>query len=61
MPPREAAAYLRLSTGTLENMRAQRRGPVFIRLGDGKRAAIRYRRADLEAWLRRVSAENVTP
>lgn len=61
MTPREAAAFLRLSTGTLENMRTQGRGPAFIRLGDGKRAAVRYRRVDLEAWLRRVSAENVTP
>lgn len=47
----EAAKALRLSIPTLERMRTTGAGPSFIRLGNGKRSRIAYRRGDLEAWL----------
>lgn len=47
----EAARFLRLSVPTMERLRLSGDGPVFIKLGPGKRARVVYRRADLEAWL----------
>lgn len=47
----EAASALRLSVPTLERMRLAGNGPIFIKLGPGKRARVVYRRADLDAWL----------
>jgi predicted DNA-binding transcriptional regulator AlpA len=44
---REAALALRLSERTLERLRVSGLGPRFIKLGK----AIRYREADLEAWI----------
>ncbi|MEM0988688.1 MAG: helix-turn-helix domain-containing protein [Pseudomonadota bacterium] len=46
--PSEAGEYLRLSDKTLENLRLRGEGPVFSRLGH---RIVRYRRADLDAWL----------
>ena len=43
----EAAEIVRLSHTHLEKMRVYGRGPRFVRLG----RAIRYRRADLAAWV----------
>jgi predicted DNA-binding transcriptional regulator AlpA len=43
----EAAAYLGLSASYLNKLRVQGCGPVFIKLS----RAVRYRQADLEAWL----------
>jgi excisionase family DNA binding protein len=42
----EAAAYLRLSPNTLAQWRCWDRGPAFVRFG----RAVRYRKADLDAW-----------
>jgi excisionase family DNA binding protein len=47
----EAAEFLRLSVPTLERMRSLGTGPDFIRLGQGKRCRIAYRRTDLDAFL----------
>ena len=44
---REAAAFLRLGKPTLERFRLTGAGPRYCKLG----GAVRYRRADLEAWL----------
>lgn len=44
---REAAIYVRLSKPTLERYRTSGGGPKFAKLG----AAVRYRKADLDAWL----------
>jgi excisionase family DNA binding protein len=46
--PDEAGEYLRISEKTLENLRAQGRGPAFCRIGN---RLVRYRRADLDSWL----------
>lgn len=42
-----AAAYLGLSESTLEKARVYGNGPRYVKLG----RAVRYRAADLEAWL----------
>lgn len=44
---KEAAAYVRLGAPTLERFRITGAGPSFLKLG----GAVRYRRADLDAWL----------
>lgn len=43
----DAAAYVNLSPPTLARFRLTGEGPVFAKLG----GAVRYRRADLDAWL----------
>ena len=48
MPTREAAEFLGVSYQTLVNWRAACKGPVFIRMCG---RAVRYERADLEAFL----------
>lgn len=44
----ETAALLRISPGALANMRYRGSGPRFVTLGT---RSIRYRRADVDAWL----------
>ena len=43
----EAARLLRLSERTLERLRLQGGGPLYVKAG----RAVRYREADLEAWI----------
>lgn len=43
----EAAAYVRLGKPTLERFRISGDGPKYCKLG----GAVRYRKADLDAWL----------
>lgn len=43
----EAARYVRLGKPTLERFRLTGEGPRYCKLG----GAVRYRRADLDAWL----------
>lgn len=45
----EAAAYLGVGISTLERYRCLGGGPQFMRTG---RRLIRYRKCDLDAWLR---------
>lgn len=47
LDPAAAAAHLGLAPTTMSKMRVHGTGPRFAKLGK----AIRYRRADLEAWL----------
>ncbi len=46
-----AAEYVGLSCPTLERMRLTGAGPQFAKLSPGNRGAVRYRRADLDAWI----------
>lgn len=46
-----AAEFLGLSPRSLEGLRQRGEGPRFVKLGKGLRARVRYRRADLEAWV----------
>lgn len=52
---KEAATYLRLSPRSLERYRVEGGGPRYFKAGAGKRAPVRYRIEDLEAWLSGVS------
>lgn len=58
--PIQAAKYLGISEGALRLWRAEGKGPRFFRAGD---KLIRYRRADLDAWIeaRLVTAEQYGP
>lgn len=47
MTTAEAAEYVRLSQPTLERFRLTGSGAEFLKLG----GAVRYRKADLDAWL----------
>jgi hypothetical protein len=47
----EAARLVRLSVPTLERLRVTGDGPVFIKLGSGKRCRVVYRYSDLQTWL----------
>lgn len=44
----EAARFLGLSSGTLRNLRSQRRGPKYVRVLERR---VKYRRADLDRYL----------
>lgn len=46
----EAANYLTLSTTTMTSWRSRGQGPRFVRIG----RSIRYRRADLDAFIKLV-------
>lgn len=46
-----AADRLGVKPGTLSAWRKRGRGPRYVKMGTGKTAAIRYRRADLDAWI----------
>jgi excisionase family DNA binding protein len=47
MPTAEAADYLKMARSTLAKARLHGTGPRFIKIG----RAVRYRRADLDAWI----------
>jgi excisionase family DNA binding protein len=44
---REAASALRLSERTLERLRVQGGGPLYVKAG----RSVRYRESDLEDWI----------
>ena len=46
-----AAEYTTLSCPTLERLRLTGNGPAFAKLTPGPRGSVRYRRADLDAWI----------
>ncbi|UQE74698.1 helix-turn-helix domain-containing protein [Gordonia sp. PP30] len=46
-----AAAYIGMTPGTLRAWRKQGTGPAYVKTGDDDRAAVRYRRSDLDRWL----------
>lgn len=48
---RDAASYLGLSAKSLERWRSDGTGPAFVKAGPGRRAAVRYRKSDLDAWI----------
>lgn len=51
LTPVEVASEWKLSPQTLANLRYQRKGPPYRKLGDGKFAPVRYRRSAVEAWM----------
>jgi hypothetical protein len=46
-----------ISVHTLRKYRSQGRGPKYLKLGDGPRAAVRYRWGDILEWLARYAVE----
>lgn len=54
---RQAAAYLTLSATTLISWRSLGRGPRFVRLG----RSVRYRQADLDAFMVAMPREEGRP
>ena len=53
MATADAAAFLGLSTSTLEKMRSEGRGPRYVKLG----GRVFYRRADLDAYVQSAVVE----
>ena len=50
--PEEAAAYLKVSMRTLQNLRwSGRGGPRFVKIGEGRFARVRYPQTELDAWI----------
>lgn len=56
LTPAQVAALLQVKTETLEAWRGKRIGPKFIKLGDGRRSPVRYRRTDVETYLQERQA-----
>ena len=48
---RRAAAHLSVSPRCLQSWRLRAEGPPFLKLGSGRRARVRYRPADVRAWV----------
>jgi len=46
----ELAQRWSMDSGSLENWRNDGKGPVFIKMGSGSSAPVRYRLCDIEAW-----------
>jgi predicted DNA-binding transcriptional regulator AlpA len=56
LKPADAAAYLKLSQSTLAKLRLYGTGPRYTKVG----RAVRYRRADLDAWINARYAESTS-
>lgn len=52
MTTKEAADYIGMSPATLNGWRFMGEGPVYLKMGTGKRAKVAYLREDLDEWLR---------
>ncbi len=50
--PREAAEFLGVSVHTLARWRVLGTGPAFVKFSRAKQAIVRYRREDLERFIR---------
>lgn len=50
LTPEQLAKRWSMSSGTLKNWRAQKKGPPFVPLGDGPRPRVLYKIGDVEAW-----------
>jgi len=46
----EVAKRLQIKEGTLRTWRMEQRGPAYIKLGQAKSSAVRYRLEDVELW-----------
>ncbi|NNN36057.1 helix-turn-helix domain-containing protein [Streptomyces sp. S3(2020)] len=57
LTPREVAAQLRVHPGTLANWRYQGLGPKYTKLSAAPNSPVRYKRGDVEAYLRQAGRE----
>ena len=46
----ELALRWSMDAGSLENWRTEGKGPIFIKMGQGSSAPVRYRMCDIEDW-----------
>ena len=53
----ELAARWSMDPGSLENWRNAGKGPLFIKMGQGSSAPVRYRVSDVEAWEKKMEAK----
>lgn len=53
----QAGKLINVSAKTLTKWRYEGKGPAFVRLGDGAKPRIRYRRSDLDAWAESLVVE----
>ncbi|MEU1117804.1 MULTISPECIES: helix-turn-helix domain-containing protein [unclassified Streptomyces] len=51
LTPEQVSTMTQLEEQTLANMRWRKSGPAYLKLGDGRSAPVRYRRATVLAWL----------
>lgn len=49
---KQLAELIGFDPDSIEAMRRRGEGPPYVRIGDGKRPAIRYNVDDVNAWLR---------
>ena len=52
LTPTQVADLLQVKIDTLEAWRGKRIGPAWIKLGEGKRSPVRYRRTDVDSYLK---------
>ena len=52
LTPAQVSDILQVNTSTLEAWRGKRIGPAWIKLGEGKRSPVRYRKTDVEVYLK---------
>lgn len=57
----ETADFLGLSDEVMQEMRRERRGPPYIRLGGGGAGKILYRHEDVEAWRKQQARSSTGP
>ena len=53
LKPAEASKVVKLTVRTLATMRSEGRGPAYSKLSPGRSGHVRYKRADLIAWMSR--------
>lgn len=56
----EAARVLQLSPRSLERYRVSGEGPMYVKIGPGKNAPVRYRAGDLDNWLGKFRYESTS-
>lgn len=54
MTPEEVASRLKVSQQTLRSWRMRNYGPKWFKLGDASTSLVRYRREDVDTYLRSV-------
>jgi predicted DNA-binding transcriptional regulator AlpA len=52
LTPDQVADTLKVTVGTLDNWRQKNYGPKHIKLGPSSKSPVRYRRIDVEAWVK---------
>lgn len=55
LTPQQVAEMLQVKPDTLEAWRGKRVGPAWTKLGDSKRSPVRYRRQDIDDFLKTSS------